>query len=140
MGWGVGECLERVGGCRRAAGCGEGGGGDYELREITPIAVEDFRERMNRAKVGPPTQRKALMLLQGILRRAVVRSDRLDARLRRLAPDRGPRLHLGPICGTTRCRCSRPRPAARLTSTWSRPFRKTSHSGGWPVAAHVTAS
>ena len=47
--------------------------GDYELREITPMAVEDFRERMNRAKVGAPTQRKALMLLQGILRRAVVR-------------------------------------------------------------------
>src|SRR5690242_17291676 len=37
------------------------------------MAVEDFRERMNRAKVGAPTQRKALMLLQGILRRAVVR-------------------------------------------------------------------
>ena len=47
--------------------------GDYELREITPMAVEDFRERMHRGKVGAPTQRKALMLLQGILRRAVVR-------------------------------------------------------------------
>src|SRR5450755_1104086 len=47
--------------------------GDYELREITPMAVEDFREQMSRAKVGAPTQRKALMLLQGILRRAVVR-------------------------------------------------------------------
>jgi site-specific recombinase XerD len=47
--------------------------GDYELREITPMAVEDFRDRMNRGKVGAPTQRKALMLLQGILRRAVVR-------------------------------------------------------------------
>ena len=47
--------------------------GDYELREITPIAVEDFREQMSRAKVGAPTQRKALILLQGILRRAVVR-------------------------------------------------------------------
>jgi site-specific recombinase XerD len=46
---------------------------DYELREITPMAVEDFREQMTRAKVGAPTQRKALMLLQGILRRAVVR-------------------------------------------------------------------
>ncbi len=47
--------------------------GDYELREITPIAVEDFREQMSRAKGGAPTQRKALILLQGILRRAVVR-------------------------------------------------------------------
>ena len=47
--------------------------GDYELREITPMVVEDFREQMTRAKVGAPTQRKTLMLLQGILRRAVVR-------------------------------------------------------------------
>ncbi len=37
--------------------------GDYELRAITPMAVEDFREQMRRAKVGAPTQRKALMLL-----------------------------------------------------------------------------
>jgi integrase len=47
--------------------------GDYELREITPMVVEDLRDQMTRAKVGAPTQRKALMLLQGILRRAVVR-------------------------------------------------------------------
>jgi integrase len=47
--------------------------GDYELRGLTPMVVEDFREQMTRAKVGAPTQRKALMLLQGILRRAVVR-------------------------------------------------------------------
>lgn len=47
--------------------------GAYELREITPMVVEDFREQMTRAKVGAPTQRKTMMLLQGILRRAVVR-------------------------------------------------------------------
>ena len=47
--------------------------GQYELREITPMVVEDFREQMTRARVGAPTVRKALMLLQGILRRAVVR-------------------------------------------------------------------
>jgi integrase len=47
--------------------------GDYELREISPMVVEDFREQMSRARIGAPTQRKALMLLQGILRRAVVR-------------------------------------------------------------------
>ena len=47
--------------------------GDYELREITPMVVEDLRDQMTHAKVGAPTQRKALMLLQGILRRAVVR-------------------------------------------------------------------
>jgi hypothetical protein len=47
--------------------------GDFELREITPMVVEDLREQMTRAKIGAPTQRKALMLLQGIIRRAVVR-------------------------------------------------------------------
>jgi hypothetical protein len=47
--------------------------GDYELRAITPLLVEDVREQMTRAKVPPATQRKALMLLQGILRRAVAR-------------------------------------------------------------------
>ena len=47
--------------------------GDYELREITPMVVEDLRDQMTHAKVGAPTQRKALMLLQGVLRRAVVR-------------------------------------------------------------------
>jgi hypothetical protein len=34
--------------------------GDYELREITPMAGEDFREQMSRANVGAPTQRMAL--------------------------------------------------------------------------------
>jgi integrase len=47
--------------------------GDYELRQITPMVVEDLRDQMTQAAVGAPTQRKALMLLQGILRRAVVR-------------------------------------------------------------------
>ena len=47
--------------------------GDYELRAITPWLVEDFRADLERAKVGAPTVRKTMMLLQGILRRAVVR-------------------------------------------------------------------
>lgn len=47
--------------------------GDYELRAITPLLIEDLRDQMARAKVPPPTVRKTLMLLQGILRRAVVR-------------------------------------------------------------------
>ncbi len=46
--------------------------GDYELRTITPLLVEDLRDQLTRAKVPPPTVRKTLMLLQGILRRAVV--------------------------------------------------------------------
>jgi integrase len=47
--------------------------GDYELRQLTSMIVEDLRESMASAGVGAPTQRKALMLLQGILRRAAVR-------------------------------------------------------------------
>ena len=47
--------------------------GDYELRAITPWLVEDFRADLERVNVGAPSVRKAMMLLQGILRRAVVR-------------------------------------------------------------------
>lgn len=47
--------------------------GDYELRAITPMLVEDLRVQLDRQAVGVQTQRKTLMLLQGILRRAVVR-------------------------------------------------------------------
>jgi integrase len=43
------------------------------LRAFTPLLVEELRDEMTRAGVPAPTQRKALMLLQGILRRAVVR-------------------------------------------------------------------
>ncbi len=47
--------------------------GNYELQAITPLLVEDVRLQMARANVGAPTQRKVLMLLQGVLRRALVR-------------------------------------------------------------------
>jgi len=47
--------------------------GDYPLREITPALVEDLCAQLRAAGVGVQTQRKAIMLLQGILRRAVVR-------------------------------------------------------------------
>jgi integrase len=47
--------------------------GGYELQDITPMLVEDYLEQLTRAGVGKPTQRKALMMLQAILRRAVVR-------------------------------------------------------------------
>jgi integrase len=47
--------------------------GGYELGEITPALVEDFRRELHAAGVGQPTQIKALGLLQGICKRAVVR-------------------------------------------------------------------
>ena len=47
--------------------------GGYELRQLTPALVEDLRAQMHDAKVGDPTQIKALGILQGICKRAVVR-------------------------------------------------------------------
>lgn len=47
--------------------------GGYELRELTPALVEDLRAQMHVAGVGDPTQIKALGILQGICKRAVVR-------------------------------------------------------------------
>ena len=48
--------------------------GDDELRAITPTLVEDLRARFEQERVGVPSQLKALIVLQGILRRAVVRA------------------------------------------------------------------
>ena len=47
--------------------------GGYELRELTPALVEDLRAQLHSANVGEPTQIKALGILQGICKRAVVR-------------------------------------------------------------------
>jgi integrase len=47
--------------------------GDYELREITPMLVEDTIQRLKDAGAGAETQRKSIALLSGILKRAVVR-------------------------------------------------------------------
>jgi len=47
--------------------------GGYELRQLTPALVEDLRAQMHIADVGGPTQVKALGILQGICKRAVVR-------------------------------------------------------------------
>jgi integrase len=47
--------------------------GDYELRAITPMLIEDLRADFDAHRVGVQTHGKALMMLQGILRRAVVR-------------------------------------------------------------------
>lgn len=47
--------------------------GGYELRELTPMLVEDLRAELERAGVGAPTVRKSMLLLQGILERARAR-------------------------------------------------------------------
>lgn len=47
--------------------------GGYQLREITPLMVEDLRLQLQARGLAPATQRKALLLLSAILRRAVVR-------------------------------------------------------------------
>lgn len=47
--------------------------GGYQLREITPLLVEDLRDQLRRSGLAPASQRKALLLLSAILKRAVVR-------------------------------------------------------------------
>lgn len=47
--------------------------GDFELRAITPTLLEDVLAEMASQRIGIATRRKAAMVLQGILRRAVVR-------------------------------------------------------------------
>lgn len=46
--------------------------GDYELRQFTPLLVEDLRDQLLRAGVGDPTIIKTLGVLQGVMKRAVV--------------------------------------------------------------------
>ncbi len=47
--------------------------GGFELREINPMVVEDLRDQMARDGASADTQRRAMTLLQGILKRAVAR-------------------------------------------------------------------
>jgi integrase len=47
--------------------------GDHQLREINSLMVEDLRAQLAKQGLGAASQRKAILLLQGILRRAVVR-------------------------------------------------------------------
>jgi integrase len=47
--------------------------GGYQVREISPATIEDFRAHLHAAGVGDPNIIKAMGLLQGILKRAVVR-------------------------------------------------------------------
>jgi integrase len=49
--------------------------GGYRLRDVTPALVDNFRVELVAADVGAATARKALFLLQGILRLAVVRGQ-----------------------------------------------------------------
>lgn len=47
--------------------------GGYPMREITPLLVEDLRDQLKQAGLSTSSQRKALLLLSGVLKRAVVR-------------------------------------------------------------------
>lgn len=47
--------------------------GGYELRQITPMLVEDLRDELKAQGLGAASQRKALLLLSGILKRAASR-------------------------------------------------------------------
>jgi hypothetical protein len=45
--------------------------GGLRLRELTPPVLERYRGDLAAAGVGLPTQRRALVIVQGILQRAV---------------------------------------------------------------------
>lgn len=47
--------------------------GGYQLREITPMLVEDLRDELKAQGLGAASQRKALLLMSGILKRAASR-------------------------------------------------------------------
>jgi integrase len=47
--------------------------GGYQLRQITALLVEDLRDQLAEQGIGAASQRKALLLLSGILKRAAVR-------------------------------------------------------------------
>jgi integrase len=47
--------------------------GGYPLVEITPMLIEDLREQLAKSGLGAASQKKALHLLSGILKRAIVR-------------------------------------------------------------------
>lgn len=47
--------------------------GGYPIRELTPLLVEDLRDQLSSQGLGVACQRKALLLLSGILKRAVAR-------------------------------------------------------------------
>lgn len=47
--------------------------GGYELRELTPMIIEDLRDDLKAKGLSVATQRKTLLLLSGILKRAVSR-------------------------------------------------------------------
>lgn len=46
--------------------------GGYNLRDLTPLVIEDYRAQLHAKHVGDPTVIKAMGLLQAILKRAVV--------------------------------------------------------------------
>lgn len=93
--------------------------GDYELRSFTPLLVEDLLAQMTKARVPPSTRRMALMLLQGILGRAVVRglipgNPVQSVRKPKLPPTQPPQ----PLAPETVERIRR-----NMLSAWSSPHR-----------------
>ena len=63
--------------------------GAYELRQITPMLVEEFRDQLERRGVGAATRRKALMLLQGMWASPGRRAGRAPDQLRRCKSQNG---------------------------------------------------
>lgn len=105
--------------------------GGYELRELTPAVVEDLRAQLHAANVGEPTQIKALGILQGICKRAVVRGlIPSNPVLPVDKPRQTTRPQLDPLAPVVVENDSRPTQAVRRDSRFDPRLRRPASGGG----------
>jgi len=75
--------------------------GDHELRQLTPEVVANLRADLDAAKVGPATVRRALFVLQSVMRLAAVQSKVQSNPVRVVGKPRQPRRLARPITPET---------------------------------------
>ena len=75
--------------------------GDHELRQITPEVVANLRADLGAADVGPATVRRALFVLQSVMRLAALQSKVQSNPVRVVGKPRQPRRLVRPITPET---------------------------------------
>jgi integrase len=75
--------------------------GDHELRQITPEVVASLRADLDAADVGPATIRRALFVLQSVMRLAAIQSKVQSNPVRVVGKPRQPRRLVRPITPET---------------------------------------
>jgi integrase len=71
--------------------------GDHELRQVTPEAVANLRADLDASSVGPATVRRALFVLQSVMRLAAVQGKVAANPVRVVGKPRQPRRLVRPI-------------------------------------------